>query len=243
MRSGRKWRPRWTAGGLFVVLVLAGSAVSRGQGTTENTTTAAPAADPAAIVPTPPWDAAAKPAAPSADGCPDGKEAPSVWSKVPPPITFPRLGGFFILPTGPGYYSLKDVLTDDCREKPPVYPWPPFCLDVVPFYDNNFRYLDDPKNTQYDWVDPASSACTWIATGCCRSAARSASASTTSTTAGSAARPISSSRSAAASTPTCGSATCSGSLSSTPTSKRPTRSCRRRPPTSTRMNSSTCSPI
>src|SRR5579872_7104242 len=77
----------------------------------------------------------------------------SVWSKVPPPVTFPRLGAFFILPTGPGYYSLKDVLTDNYREKPPVYPWPPFCLDVVPFYDNNFRYLDNPDNTQTDWLD------------------------------------------------------------------------------------------
>ncbi len=79
---------------------------------------------------------------------------PSVWSKVPPPITFPHLGAFFILPKDPGYYSLKDVLTDNFREKPPINPWPPFCLDVVPFYDNNFRYLDDPKNTQFDWLDP-----------------------------------------------------------------------------------------
>jgi hypothetical protein len=58
------------------------------------------------------------------------------------------------LPTGPGYYSLKDVCTDNYREKPPIYPWPPFGLDIVPFYDNNFRYLDDPNNTQTDWLDP-----------------------------------------------------------------------------------------
>ena len=90
----------------------------------------------------------------SPDGCPDCKKCESVFANVPPPIIFPRLGGFFILPTGPGYYSLKDVCTGECREKPPVYPYPPFLLDVVPFYDNNFRYLDDPNNTQHDFLDP-----------------------------------------------------------------------------------------
>ncbi len=59
-----------------------------------------------------------------------------------------------IFPTGPGYYSLKDVLTDNYLEKPPVYPWPPFTLDLVPFFDNHFRYLDEPDNTQRDWLDP-----------------------------------------------------------------------------------------
>jgi hypothetical protein len=90
----------------------------------------------------------------SPEGGAASPDCPSIWSKVPPPVPFPRIGAFFVLPTGPGYYSLKDVVKDEYREKPPVYPWPPFGLDVYAFYDNNFRYLDDPKNTQYDWLDP-----------------------------------------------------------------------------------------
>ncbi len=106
---------------------------------------------PLATVPPAPGAVAADPSPCAPAAC---DPLPSVWSKVPPPIKFPRLGAFFILPTGPGYYSFKDVLLGEYREKPPVYPWPPFCLDVVPFFDNNFRYLDDPNNTQFDWVDP-----------------------------------------------------------------------------------------
>ncbi len=45
-----------------------------------------------------------------------------------------------------------DVLTDNYREKPPPFPWPPFGLDVVPFYDSNFHYLDNPDNREYDWI-------------------------------------------------------------------------------------------
>ncbi|MFL5240736.1 MAG: alginate export family protein, partial [Gemmataceae bacterium] len=90
---------------------------------------------------------------PSGAGSANQGASPSVWSKVPPAITFTRLGGFWVLPTGPGYYSFCDFVTDNCREKPPIYSWPPFGLDIVPFYDNNFRYLDDPNNTQFDYMD------------------------------------------------------------------------------------------
>ena len=150
MPSGRRWS-QGLAAALLPGLFFAGAASSRGQGTPDPTSAAPMPDQPPSTFPA---DGTAAPPPSSPDGCPSCENAPSVWSKVPPPITFPRLGAFFILPTGPGYYSLKDVLTDNCREKPPVYPWPPFGLDVVPFYDNNFRYLDDPKNTQFDWVDP-----------------------------------------------------------------------------------------
>ena len=168
MRSSGRWSQRLAAASLLTGLFFTGLASSRGQGTPVSASTkasdaasfagqppdkAAPAA-PTLFPPSVPADGAAPAPAPDPDGCSACGDAPSVWSKVPPPEPFPRLGGFFILPTGPGYYSLKDVLTDNCREKPPVYPCPPFGLDVYPFYDNNFRYLDDPKNTQFDWLDP-----------------------------------------------------------------------------------------
>lgn len=170
MPSRRRWSQRSAAAALLGGLFFSAAASGQGQGTLPPASAGAsdvtvPAGSPAdlttpeASTPVQPPDtvsvdgAVASPLF-SPDGCPDGMKCESVWAKVPPPITFPRLGAFFILPTGPGYYSLKDVCTDHYREKPPVYPYPPFLLDVVPFYDNNFRYLDDPNNTQHDFLDP-----------------------------------------------------------------------------------------
>src|SRR2546425_5116679 len=42
-------------------------------------------------------------------------EPPSLWSKVPPVTPTPRAGAFFVPPTGPGYYSLRDLLLDEFR--------------------------------------------------------------------------------------------------------------------------------
>jgi hypothetical protein len=143
MSHGRFHWLRACAGGTLALLFACVGAHAQQAGT--------PATLPPTVEPAVPSGAPADPAPCTPAAC---DPATSVWSKVPPPVTFPRLGAFFILPTGPGYYSLKDVLTDNYREKPPVYPWPPFTLDVVPFYDNNFRYLDNPDNTQKDWLDP-----------------------------------------------------------------------------------------
>src|SRR5207249_84964 len=62
-------------------------------------------------------------------------------------------GWFSIPPKGPGYYSLLDLVRGNYREGPPKFPYPPFALMGPGFYDADFRYLDDPKNTQYDWAD------------------------------------------------------------------------------------------
>jgi hypothetical protein len=89
-----------------------------------------------------------------ADKAPANDPPKSPWSKVPPVTPIPRMGNFQILPTGPGYYSLLDYLEGNYREKPPKYPWPPFSIDPGSFFNNDFRYLDDPKNTQHDYLDP-----------------------------------------------------------------------------------------
>ncbi len=75
------------------------------------------------------------------------------FKKVPPVRIFPRPGNFFILPSGPGYYSLMDVVTDNYREKAPKYPYSPIAIMPPPLYEADFRYLDDPKNTQHDPFD------------------------------------------------------------------------------------------
>jgi hypothetical protein len=81
-------------------------------------------------------------------------ECEDVLKKVPPVRPHPRPGFFSILPTGPGYYSLGDALTGNWREGPPKYPYPRFGLMQPSFFDADFRYLDDPTNTETDFFDP-----------------------------------------------------------------------------------------
>jgi hypothetical protein len=86
----------------------------------------------------------------------DGHDPGFNWSKVPPIFPTPRTGCFFIAPSGPGYYSLRDLLENNYRENAPKYPTsPPFLSpDFTPFFNADYRYLDDPKNTQFDFFDP-----------------------------------------------------------------------------------------
>jgi hypothetical protein len=77
------------------------------------------------------------------------------WATVPPiRLPLPRPGWFYIRPNGPGYYSLLDVVTDTWREGPPHFPLPPQTPDPYAFYDADFRYLEDPNNTQVSLTDP-----------------------------------------------------------------------------------------
>jgi Alginate export len=90
--------------------------------------------------------------------CPEGNQpaaASSIWAKVPPPFQYTKIGGMFVLPTGPGYYSFCDLLRGNYRQNPPVFPVPPFGLiPPVPYFDANYRYLDKPDNDQTNWADP-----------------------------------------------------------------------------------------
>ena len=76
------------------------------------------------------------------------------WSKVPPVTPMPRLGGFLLPPSGPGYYSLWDQLTSNYRSAPPIAPYTPFGLYPPSFFDVDFRYLEKPDNQQKDFFDP-----------------------------------------------------------------------------------------
>lgn len=66
----------------------------------------------------------------------------------------PRLGFFLVPPTGPGYYSFLDHLHGNWRDKPPVFPYPPFALQPPSGFDADYRYLDKADNTQHDLFDP-----------------------------------------------------------------------------------------
>ncbi len=95
-------------------------------------------------VPVPP---AAVPCATCADAGFDFKNVPSVRPQ-------PRPGMFSIPPTGPGYYSILDAVRGTPSAAPPKYPYPRFALMGQSSFDLDFRYLDDPKNTEHDFYDP-----------------------------------------------------------------------------------------
>jgi hypothetical protein len=87
-------------------------------------------------------------------GCPCGDGGPKDrFAKVPPVAVLPRAGFFPILPTGPGYYTLSEFLQDEPREGPPKYPYPRISPIFSPLFDIDWRYLDDPKNTETDFWD------------------------------------------------------------------------------------------
>ena len=64
------------------------------------------------------------------------------WSKQPPVSAPPRPGIFSIPPTGPGYYSLSDLITGNKREGAPVFPYAPYALMTTPAFDMDFRYRE-----------------------------------------------------------------------------------------------------
>lgn len=123
--------------------------------------TQAPAPKPGAPAPQPGrvLEAVADPAPAPADGdaCKpkdEKKDEPKpFWATHPVYLPYPRPGNFPMPPSGPGYYSLCDVLKGEEREKPPKIGYPPISPDFFPFYEANFGYLDDPKNTQHDYLD------------------------------------------------------------------------------------------
>ncbi len=79
--------------------------------------------------------------------------APVDWSKVPPIEKIPRAGWFTISDGGPGYYSFYDWRHGIESPKAPPAPFGTTGSDQTPFYDYDFRYLDDPLNTYHMWSD------------------------------------------------------------------------------------------
>ena len=75
------------------------------------------------------------------------------WKKVPPVAASPRPGAFVIPPSGPGYYSVLDLITGNERKAPPVSPYAPYALQTTPAFDIDFRYLENP-NHEKDIFDP-----------------------------------------------------------------------------------------
>ncbi len=77
----------------------------------------------------------------------------SNWIDKLPYRPIPPLGNYPILPSGPGYYSLLDVLTGHYRQEPPRSAYPLYALMRNSMFDADFRYLDDPSYVSEDFFD------------------------------------------------------------------------------------------
>lgn len=75
------------------------------------------------------------------------------WTKVPPITSTPRAGWFTIRPSGPGYYTVRDWISGELRQKAPPAPFGLTSSDQTPSFDHDFRYLDKPDNAYHLWTD------------------------------------------------------------------------------------------
>src|SRR5579871_1049920 len=128
--------------GLIAGLLFVASESSRGQ-------------EPSAALLPPSTDSqiVADPAStPVIEACPAEPEKKPFWATNPPVTPFPRPAFFLFPPSGPGYYSAWDCLTGNYRENAPKFPYSPISITPFSFFDADFRYLDDPNNTQHDWL-------------------------------------------------------------------------------------------
>jgi hypothetical protein len=75
------------------------------------------------------------------------------FKNLPPIMVVPRVAWFPMPQTGPGYYTLCNQLTGTLLQGPPRYPYPRTSFKPNSFYDIDWRYLDDPNNTEHDFFD------------------------------------------------------------------------------------------
>lgn len=77
----------------------------------------------------------------------DKPKTDTCWSKVPVLSPQPRPGSFLMPPTGCGYYTLRDRIEGNEKDKAPASPYRLLC------YDNDFRYLDKTDGQPVDFLD------------------------------------------------------------------------------------------
>ncbi len=150
----------------MVAAILVGSAVllSPAPGRAQAPPPATPAADSTPPAPGPTGGATADgPASSGQSGLPTSDGLGRTWSGPPSkaegPKTFwetawptivpyPRTGNFYVAPSGPGYYTLYDFLQDRELQDRPRNPYLQWGQNANPFFNVDFRYLDNPNNTE-----------------------------------------------------------------------------------------------
>lgn len=75
------------------------------------------------------------------------------FKAVPPVRPVVRQGMFPIPPSGCGSYSLLSALRGTVTEGPPKFGYPGIGLMSTPFFDADWRYLDDPKTPPNGMLD------------------------------------------------------------------------------------------
>jgi hypothetical protein len=86
---------------------------------------------------------------------PPSTEGPKTfWETVPHITPYPRTGNFYVMPSGPGYYTLLDFLRGRESQERPHDPYLQWGQNPNPFFNVDFRYLDNPNNTETDFLDP-----------------------------------------------------------------------------------------
>lgn len=78
-----------------------------------------------------------------------GRYAPW-WTRVPNVQPFPPLGSTIVPPRGSGYYTLLELILHDRREAPPKYPYPRFAIMPFPFFNADWRSLDNLETREDD---------------------------------------------------------------------------------------------
>ena len=97
------------------------------------------------------YPSAAAPQA-KADAAPENCDTRFDFSKVPPAWPLARAGFFSIPPSGCKYYTLLDLLAGRKLDSPRM-PFGLTSLNNLPFFDYDFRYLDNPDHKTTDWSD------------------------------------------------------------------------------------------
>jgi hypothetical protein len=69
----------------------------------------------------------------------------TVWPTIDP---FPRTGNFYVAPSGPGYFTLYHFVRDNELPDRPRNPYLQWGQNANPFFNVDFRYLDDPNNNE-----------------------------------------------------------------------------------------------
>ena len=74
----------------------------------------------------------------------------TVWPTIVP---YPRTGHFFIAPSGPGSYTLYDFWLGQELPDRPKNPYLQWGQNANPFFNVDFRYLDNPNNSERFLLD------------------------------------------------------------------------------------------
>jgi hypothetical protein len=82
-------------------------------------------------------------------GPPQSEGPKTFWETVWPTIVpYPRIGNFSIAPSGPGYYTLWGRIQGEELQERPKNPYLQWGQNANPFFNNDFRYLDNPNNSE-----------------------------------------------------------------------------------------------